>query len=116
MNRHNQKTFIFIIALIGILLGMLISTISFYNGYKAGNLNFAMAESKIKDDPNVQKAIEVQQAFRLVAKLLTPSVVNISTETVVKHNFNYKNDPFFEFFGEDWFNHFFSGPQNRDSV
>ncbi|MBU1077643.1 MAG: DegQ family serine endoprotease [Spirochaetes bacterium] len=104
------------ISLISLIIGMAISTISFFEGFKKGNSYFANAVSAIKDDPYVEKAMDVQKAFRLVAKTLMPSVVNISTETVVKQSFQMQNDPFFEFFGKDWFDHFFNGPQEKESI
>lgn len=116
MKKTGNKSILIIVSLISIILGMFIAAISFYEGIKKGNPFFANAVSKIKDDPYVQKALDVQKAFRLVAKAVKPSVVNISTETVIKHQFNRRNDPFFNFFGDDWFDHFFEGPRSRESI
>lgn len=119
MSKYRKNNSILIlIALISLVLGMLISTVSFYEGFNKGKGFFAHAVSSIKDDPNVQNAINVQKAFRLIAKTIKPTVVNISTETVVKHQYGFgNNDPFFEFFGKDWFDHFFGGPgQKRESI
>ncbi len=107
---HNK--IFFLIVLFSILLGMGIATISFYTGFQKGRGFLAFAEeSKIKDNPAVVKASEIQSAFELVAKVATPAVVNISTEIVIKQSFNMGDDPFFKFFGKDWFDYFFGGPQ-----
>ncbi|MBN1898417.1 MAG: DegQ family serine endoprotease [Spirochaetes bacterium] len=112
---NNNRGLLFIVALISIIIGMFIATLSFYQGFERGRgfLAFAL-ESSIKDDPAVQKALGIQEAFRLVAKTVIPAVVNISTETVVRQSFNFQDDPFFRFFGEDWFKHFFGGPKERE--
>jgi serine protease Do len=65
-------------------------------------------------DP-VADAISVQNAFRAVAKGVTPAVVNISSETVVRSKGRIDpNDPFYRFFGNDeLFRQFFDIPQDR---
>ena len=78
--------------------------------------NFAWGSSNLADDPNVQKAIEVQNAFRLVVKLIKPTVVNINTETVIKQRFGSGRDPFEGFFGDDFFEYFFGSPGEKESI
>jgi len=114
MKRLTNKSLIIIVALISIIIGMFLATISFNEGFKSGRKFFALAQSKIANDPDVQQAIAVQRAFRKVVKLLKPAVVNIYTETVVKQTFF--NDPFFRFFGHDFFDEFFGTPQERESI
>lgn len=114
--RVNNRLLI-IVALISIIIGMLIATISFYQGFERGRSFLAFAlESEIKNHPAVKKALEIQKAFRLIAKSVIPAVVNISTETVIKQTFDFRNDPFFRFFGEDWFDFFFGAPKEREYV
>ncbi|MFH1729617.1 MAG: Do family serine endopeptidase [Pseudomonadota bacterium] len=62
-------------------------------------------------------------SFETLAEVVTPSVVNISTTQVVKNNpYNHffgpkgrqrGQDPFNEFFGDDFFEKFFGGPRNE---
>jgi len=69
------------------------------------------AGSLINSD-NMTGAEGVQSAFRLVAKKVKPAVVNISSETIIRQARQFsKNDPFFQFFGNDFFDHFFNIPQ-----
>ncbi len=115
----NSKSTIVLVAVISILIGMLLATVSFYKGFERGRDFLAFAvESKIKDNPSVKSAFEIQKAFRLVAESVIPAVVNISTETVIKQSFNFdENDPFFRYFGQDWFDFFFGGsPREREHI
>ncbi len=108
----SQNRMFVLLVLFSIILGMSIATISFYTGFQKGKGFLAYAEeSSIKDEPAVVKAGEIQRAFELVAKTAIPAVVNISTEIVVKQRLSMGNDPFFKFFGKDWFDFFFGGPQ-----
>ncbi len=112
-----NRNIVLVVALISLIVGMAIATISFYTGFQKGRGFLAFAsDSPIKDDPAVIKASEIQRAFELVAKTVVPAVVNISTEIVVKQQFNPAEDPFFKFFGKDWFDFFFNGPQERKFV
>ncbi len=98
----NKKTKLLVIGLVAFafIIGALLGIIGYNGGVYSGKL-FGI-ESKIKNEPSVKKAIEIQQAFRLVAKTVLPAVVNISAEHVVKVPvFNFPpefSDPFFQFF------------------
>ncbi len=116
MKRLNNRAILVTIALISLLLGMFIASVIIYDGIKNGKGHFAWGISSIADDPSVKKAIEVQKAFRLVVKLIKPTVVNISTETVIKHRFGSGRDPFEHFFGDDFFEFFFGGLRERESI
>jgi serine protease Do len=64
------------------------------------------------DDPSVKAALSIQGAFRSVAKSVTPAVVNISSETVIRNEWrSMPEDPFMQFFGQDFFEHFFDVPR-----
>jgi len=115
MNKPNNKTVLIIIAFISLILGSFITSISLQQGCSRSE-PFAWGISSIADDPSVQKALEVQNAFRLVVKLLKPAVVNISTETVIRNRFGSRNDPFEYFFGDDLFEYFFGSPRERESI
>ncbi len=73
-----------------------------------------MVASNLVAQP-VADAIAVQNAFRAVAKKVTPAVVNISSETVIRsENMIDPNDPFYRFFGnDDLFRQFFDVPRER---
>ncbi len=111
MKKLNNRSILMITALAGIILGMIFATISFYEGFKSGKNLFSFATSKIKDEPSVLKAIEIQNAFRLVVKTIKPTVVNISIEAKVQ-----SRNPFSDYFGDDFFDHFFGSPQQRERV
>lgn len=70
--------------------------------------------TSVSADP-VADALSVQNAFRTVAKKVTPAVVNISSETVIRSQGRIDpNDPFYRFFGNDeMFRQFFDVPQDR---
>jgi len=114
MRRLNNK--LVIIALISIILGMLIATLAFYKGFEKGKDYFALAGNSLENEESVKNALKVQEAFRLVAKSVIPAVVNINTEKVIKQSFDFRNDPFFKFFGDEWFDFFFGGPREREFV
>ncbi|MDD5065748.1 MAG: DegQ family serine endoprotease [bacterium] len=115
MKKTLNRTVLVLVAFISISLGMLFSTLSFYRGFKTGSSLLVFGESNLKDNPNIQNAFSVQNAFRLVAKSIIPAVVNISTEIVIKQQYNMENDPFFQFFGKEWFDFYF-GDQPRSKV
>lgn len=97
------KSLLILISVISIFVGMFLSSIIFYQGY-----HFAYAQSALNDDPSVQKAMDTQKAFSLVAKSVIPAVVNISSEIRVKQQQQFsQNDPFFQYFGKEWFDFFF---------
>jgi serine protease Do len=56
---------------------------------------------------------ESSSAFRQVASVVSPSVININTVTVVRGPFGGPRTPMEEFFGEEFFRRFFGGPRER---
>lgn len=117
MKKPASRYILTLIALAGIVLGMLLASLSFYAGFRQGGGFLAYGDSGIKDDPSIKKALDIQSAFRLVAKSIIPAVVNISTEIVVKQQMSLDNDPFFRFFGKDWFDFYFGDqPKSREFV
>jgi len=92
-----------------ILVGMLLFSILSMN-FKS-NSQVLNAGSLINSD-NVTAAEGVQSAFRLVSKKVKPAVVNISSETIIRRTKKFSNnDPFFQFFGNDFFDQFSNIPQ-----
>ncbi len=117
MKKIGNKYILLIVALSSIIIGMTISSISFYSTYDKTNNFLAHAESILNNSPDIQNALSVQKAFRLVAKTIIPTVVNISTEIVVKQQLSMDNNPFSRFFGQDWFDFYFGDqPKTRDFV
>jgi serine protease Do len=52
-------------------------------------------------EADVRDAVSVQNSFRSVAKSVTPAVVNISSETVIRTENQFgEGDPFMDFFGQ----------------
>lgn len=71
-----------------------------------------MMSSKI-DTSSLNIALQLSNAFANVAQNVNPSVVTIFTQTTIKvDNRPFANGPFEQFFGDDFFKHFFQGPQN----
>jgi serine protease Do len=65
------------------------------------------------DDQSIQELRKTSQAFRTVARKVTPTVVNINVVQTIKTSpFGRPNDPFRDFFGEDFFEKFFGSPRN----
>ena len=84
-------------AFIAIVAGFQVA--SCYN--KGGDAFGSGKESPLKNNPDVQKAVELQNAFRGIYELYKESVVFISTEQTVKlPSHPFFDDPFFrDFFG-----------------
>ncbi len=113
MKKINNRSILVIIALISLIIGMFLATVFIVKNEKG---NFAWGSSNLADNPSVQKAMEVQNAFRLVVKLIKPTVVNINTETVIKQRFGSGRDPLEQFFGDDFFEYFFGSPREKESI
>lgn len=74
------------------------------------NLRFSLPSLAYEEE--LQELKKTSQAFRSVAKKVTPAVVNISTvQTLKSSRFRFPNDPFREFFGDDFFERFFGTPR-----
>lgn len=99
------KTKSFIIILLSVLLGAFISP-ALFHGHK-DNSNNLLAENKEKEiSPAKTQAVSLENAFQEVFDAVSPSVVSIATERIVKiKNHPFSNDPFFD--------HFF-GPQGQN--
>jgi len=106
MTRNSGKSILFILPLLlGLLSGVLFMEMRRSAAPVANAQTNAVAA-------NIQAAVSIQDAFRSVARSVTPAVVNISSETVVRNEgANMPEDPFMEFFGKDFFNQFFDVPR-----
>ncbi len=93
-----------VLILIGVLAGMLM-TANFNWSYlgKAG----AEDEARAKLEEKMSAMLEFSEGFSAVAEYVTPSVVTVETEKVVR-----TRDPFADFFADDFFNRFFGGPRS----
>ncbi|HWP47187.1 MAG TPA: DegQ family serine endoprotease [Candidatus Limnocylindrales bacterium] len=64
------------------------------------------------DERQIQDLQKMSFSFRTVAKKVTPTVVNISVvQTIRPSQFGFRNDPFRDFFGDDFFERFFGIPR-----
>lgn len=64
------------------------------------------------DERPTQELQKTSLTFRAVAKKVTPTVVNISVvKTFRPSRFGFRNDPFWDFFGDDFFERFFGIPR-----
>lgn len=101
-----KKRFQFLfVALFFVLLGSFLSPILFHATDKG--LDLLQANSKKEITPARQQAISLESAFQEVFDSVSPSVVSIATEKVVKMKSHpYAGDPFFE--------HFFGGGRPQE--
>ncbi|MEJ2634677.1 MAG: DegQ family serine endoprotease [Calditrichia bacterium] len=104
---------------IGIIIGLIISAgFDFTRKSDAYSSMTAAQDSVSKTSPpNSQEIASVEQlsnAFADLAERVTPSVVTISTETVVKSGRTpFGRSPLEEFFGDDFFQKFFQQPERE---
>lgn len=101
-----------IILSVGILIGLIISaSLNWTNSGKADTQPTAIAKAesseKLDNSPGVQALEELSNAFANVAEKVNPSVVMIFTETQMR----VANDPFRDFFGDDFYKRFFGAPR-----
>jgi serine protease Do len=94
-----------ILILIGVIAGMLMT--ANFNLASFGKAS-AEDEARAKLEEKMSTMMDFSEGFSAVAEYVTPSVVTVETEKVVRVS-NY--DPFQGFFGDDFFNRFFGGPR-----
>lgn len=94
-----------ILILIGVIAGMLMTA-----NFNLANFGKASAEdeARAKLEQKMSTMMDFSEGFSAVAEYVTPSVVTVETEKLVRVS-NY--DPFQGFFGDDFFNRFFGGPR-----
>ena len=108
MAKFSSRLVNFLLAVFFITIGILISTVMFKT--KPFSEGFVAAQQF--NDESLKSAFAVQEAFRKVAKTVTPAVVNISSETIIRTEEKFfPDDPFMEFFGEDFFRKFYDIPR-----
>lgn len=114
MKQKKWTGFSLILIAAGIIIGLVIA--AEFNIIRNSNADTAQETSQTtstkEDDQEVGKSsVEIldaiSNAFADVAEKVNPSVVTISTKTVIK---NRQGSPFSEFFGDDFFKRFFNSP------
>ncbi|MCB0290886.1 MAG: DegQ family serine endoprotease [Calditrichaeota bacterium] len=123
-NQISQHKWTFILA--GMLIGLFIAAgFEFTHEGRAQSLadnssqNVAAAPAKV--DPNALNiAGQLSDAFAAVAQQVNPSVVTVFTETDVKaptySSDPFRNSPFGQFFGDDFFQKFFQTPRPQGDM
>lgn len=101
------------LGLLCILIGVVLAIVLSFGGHKAGLL---YSENQVSES-SFNNAINLQNAFRRIAKNAIPAVVNISAEFQNAYSqspYDRRNrDLFREFFGEEFFNYFFGDPRQE---
>jgi serine protease Do len=101
-----------VLILTGIIIGFVVSS-----GFDfSQKMNAEVAQSSTETQVTTQQSTAIadlealSSAFADVAEKVNPSVVTISTKTVIKGQQMPQMTPFEEFFGDDFFRRFFQGP------
>lgn len=100
----------------GIMIGIIVSIglhqTSVSHAFNNSDVNIVPATMPPPVDPaDLNVANALSNAFATVAQEVNPSVVTIFTESTVKVNAQpFSGGPFEEFFGDDFFKHFFNQP------
>jgi serine protease Do len=103
-----------LILVTGVLIGLIISAgLNWTKTSQADSPQPALAELAqtpgLQNNPGITALEELSNAFATVAEQVNPSVVTIFTETVRR----VPNNPFQEFFGDDFFDRYFGSPRDR---
>jgi serine protease Do len=114
MKQKKWTTFSLILIAAGIIIGLVIAAeFNIGRNSKADTAQETSQTTSTKEDnqevskSSVEILDAISNAFADVAEKVNPSVVTISTKTVVK---NRQGSPFSEFFGDDFFKRFFNSP------
>ncbi len=118
MNSVKKQPFFLIKAVL--LFSILLISFVFFKGILYGDKKDVIKEIEsnnknkaVEDDSDsLEIALAVQKAIRNVAQSVSPSVVNIRSERVVKKS-KKNRDPFFDFFGDEFGR---KGPQKLQSL
>jgi serine protease Do len=117
MIQSNKKLFFLIGFLVfGLIAGSAFSPV-LNASPSAQNQQKSKPGSKASTDPKVQELMtEISKAFEVAAARISPSVVPIFAEQVVKVQspFGSPDDPFRDFFGDDFFKRFFGTPEQQE--
>ncbi len=110
---QTRKGLIFIALVVAVALGIVIGSV--VSDPVASATQEKIAELKIEGDAESSSsdsaALQLQQAFREVAGIIEPAVVNISTESIVEVSRSNPHPEMKEFFGDDFWQRFFGGPE-----
>ena len=113
MVQNNKKTLVVVFSIcLGIFVGLVIaSNFSWTQNGFANNEAFGLTPSTPQSIPPINSDLEsTSRAFVEIAKRVTPTVVSITSEKVIK-----VRDPFANFFGNDeFFKRFFPGRGNGE--
>jgi serine protease Do len=113
MVQNNKKTLVVVFSIcLGIFVGLVIaSNFSWTQNGFANNEAFGLTPSAPQSIPPINSDLEsTSRAFVEIAKRVTPTVVSITSEKVIK-----MRDPFANFFGNDeFFKRFFPGRGNGE--
>jgi serine protease Do len=98
--------------MIGIIVSIGLHQTSVSHAFNNSDVNIVPATMPPPVDPaDLNVANALSNAFATVAQEVNPSVVTIFTESTVKVNAQpFSGGPFEEFFGDDFFKHFFNQP------
>lgn len=122
MDRKKWTGFGLVLIAVGIIIGLTIASgFDLTRKSSAGTSPQVSQESSSPDNDNqtgerkspIEFLEAISNAFADVAETVNPSVVTISTKTIIK---NQQVTPFSEFFGDDFFKRFFNypgGPQGE---
>ncbi|MBN1351318.1 Do family serine endopeptidase [candidate division KSB1 bacterium] len=120
MNRSKKAALVTLAAMVGLIIGLIIaSNFNSMNTSIASNSATApelvlasQNESEVAAAAPVMLDLEAaSKTYVEIAKKVSPSVVMITSERVVK----YRN-PFFQFFGDDWSRRFFDMPEEGEQT
>lgn len=110
----NRNKWVILVA--GLVIGLVLAAgLKITQNTNAGNAAATLtAEQPVEtDSANYAAADQLSNVFAAVAQKVNPSVVTIFTETTVKVQNPFLNDPFF---GDDFFRRFFQIPEGRGDM
>jgi Do/DeqQ family serine protease len=116
-NRHlwfqTRKGLVFFALLIAVALGIVIGSVVSDRVLSAEQEKIAelKIEGDLQSSSSPSAALQLQQAFRDVSGIIEPAVVNISTESIVEVSRTNPHPEMREFFGDDFWERFFGGPE-----
>lgn len=112
-----KKIRINLLALVALIMGIIIASRLNLTPETNGEINPAGDKSAISTSDEIKALRGLSKAFTQIAKEVNPAVVNISTEKVIRGSgtpFFFYEGPFRDFFGDDFFNQFFSPSPHRE--
>lgn len=117
MIRINRYAFFLVLVLVVGLIGGILLASSL--GFVSGTVNQEESNVPLKatTHPQTHKLLkQISKVFEEASTVIKPSVVTIFAEQTVKvqNPFGFPDDAFKDFFGEDFFKHFFSTPQKQE--